>query len=108
MTHTLRVVCRPGTCDGFALAGVHGLTAVDGVEAAAILGQLVEQPEPGVIFVEEVLYGALPETLRADLEHRAVPVVIPFPGPRSGAQPSAEHELVEMLRVAIGHRVRLR
>jgi len=108
VTHTLRVICRPGLCDGFALAGVHGLGAADAVEAAAVLRGLIGQPEPGVIFVEESLYGALPETLRDAVEHRAVPVVIPFPGPRAEARPSAESELVEMLRAAIGYRVRLR
>ena len=108
MTHTLRVVCRPSACDGFALAGVNALGAADATEAAAVLRELVARPEPGVIFVEETLYRALPESLRSALERRAVPVVIPFPGPRSGARPSAESELVEMLRTAIGHRVRLR
>lgn len=108
MTHTLRVVCRPSTCEGFALAGVRSLGAADGTEAAALLRELIGQAGPGVIFVEESLYRALPESLRDALEHRAVPVVIPFPGPRAEAPPSAESELVEMLRVAIGHRVRLR
>lgn len=108
MTHTLRVVCRPGVCDGFALAGVRALGAADASEAGAVLRELISQPEPGVVFVEEPLYRALPESLRDQLEHRAVPLVIPFPGPRSEAGPSAESELVEMLRAAIGHRIRLR
>ena len=108
MTHTLHVVCRPSTCNGFALAGVHGLAASDGDEAGAVLRALVEQTGPGVVFVEESLYEALPDTLRTSLAQRVVPVVIPFPGPRSSARPSAEHRLVEMLRVSIGHRIRLR
>lgn len=108
MTHSLHVVARPSTCDGFALAGVQGLPAVDGVEAAAVLRGLADRSEPGVILVEASLYDALPGPLRDRLEHRAIPVVIPFPGPRSAERPSPEHELVEMLRVAIGHRVRLR
>jgi len=107
-TRSLRVICRPSTCDGFALAGVHALPATDGTEAAAVLRELANAPGPGVIFVEESLYRALPDALRVGFERRAVPVVIPFPGPRAGRVPSAEHELVEMLRLAIGHRVRLR
>jgi vacuolar-type H+-ATPase subunit F/Vma7 len=85
MTHTLRVVCRPVVCDGFALAGVPSLPAVDGTEAAALLGRLVEQAELGVVLVEEVLYRALPRELHDALERRALPVVVPFPGPRTGA-----------------------
>lgn len=108
MTHLLRVVCRPSTSVGFALAGVHGIGAADATEAAAVLRELSARSEPGVIFVEESLYRALPESLRGALEHRAVPLVIPFPGPRAEAGPSAESELVEMLQAAIGHRVRLR
>lgn len=108
MSHTLRVLCRPGTRSGFALAGVHAIAAADGTEAAAVLTELLARPEPGVVFVEQPLYDALPEGLRASVEHRAVPIVLPFPGPREGARPSVESELVEMLRGAIGHRVRLR
>jgi vacuolar-type H+-ATPase subunit F/Vma7 len=61
-----------------------------------------------VIFVEESLHRALPEKLRAALERRVLPMVVPFPGPRTEPGPSVEEELVEMLRSAIGHRVRLR
>ncbi len=109
MMHTLRIVCRPSLCDGFALAGVRALPAADAVEAAAVLRALAEQLEPGIVFVEESLHRGLPESLRDALERRPLPVVIPFPGPRSDAgPPSVEGELVEMLRGAIGHRVRLR
>lgn len=107
-SHSLRVVCRPGSRAGFALAGVRAIGAVDGDEAAAVLRELVAQSEPGVIFVEESLHRALPETLREALERQVLPMVVPFPGPRAEPGPSAEEELVEMLRSAIGHRVRLR
>jgi vacuolar-type H+-ATPase subunit F/Vma7 len=109
MTHSVRVVCRPAVRDGFALAGVRSVPAVDASEAAAVLAGLVEQSDTGVVLVEESLYRALPEELRDSLEHRTVPVVVPFPGPRAaGERPSAEADLVELLRSAIGYRVRLR
>lgn len=108
MTHTLRVVCHPSGCDGFALAGVRALGAADATEATAVLGELLSQPEPGVVFVEERLYRALPESLRESLEQRITPVVIPFPGPGGEERPTAESELSDMIRTAIGHRVRLR
>jgi vacuolar-type H+-ATPase subunit F/Vma7 len=108
VNHSLRVVCRPSSCDGFALAGVHALGAADPTEAAAVLAALVSQPEPGVVFVDETLYRGLPEPLRESLESRIVPMVIPFTGLRAAAGGSAEIELAEMIRTAIGHRVRLR
>ena len=109
MTHTVRVVCRPAVRDGFALAGLRTLLAEDAREAAAVLDDLVEQAGTGVVLVEESLYRALPEEFQHSLEHRAIPVVVPFPGPRGDAErPSAEAELVELLRSAIGYRVRLR
>lgn len=108
MTHTLRVVCRPAIRDGFSLAGVNAVPASDSVEAAAVLNGLVDQPELGVLFVEEELYRGLPDPLRDSLERRPLPMVVPFPGPGRGERPSAEAALVELLRSAIGYRVRLR
>jgi vacuolar-type H+-ATPase subunit F/Vma7 len=107
MTGTLRVLCRPAVCDGFTLAGVRVISATDAVEAAALLPRLCDDPKLGVIFVEEILYRNLPESLQRSLEHRAIPVVVPFPGPRTGAELSSEAELVEMLRRVIGYRVNL-
>jgi vacuolar-type H+-ATPase subunit F/Vma7 len=108
MTHTLRVVCRPASLEGFALAGVRALPVGDPRECASVLEQLVAGPETGVLLVEDDLYRALPEELRERLERRPVPVVVPFPGPPREEAPAAEVELVEMLRRAIGYRVRLR
>ena len=108
MTHTIRVVCRPALRDGFSLAGVNSIPAIDSVEAAAVLRGLVDQPELGVLLIDEDLYRGLPGPLRDSLERRPLPVVVPFPGPRRGERPSAEAALVELLRSAIGYRVRLR
>ena len=107
MTGRLRVVCRPTVCDGFALAGVKTIPAADGPEATTVLPRLCADPGVGVVFVEEILYQALPEPLRESLERHAAPVVVPFPGPRTGPRPSADAVLVEMLRRIIGYRVNL-
>lgn len=104
----LRVLCRPGVSDGFALAGIRALAAGDAGEASVELSRLLEQPEIGVVLVEEGLYKGLPAALREALERRTEPVVVPFPAPGREARPSAEVELVEILRRAIGYRVRLR
>lgn len=108
MTHTLRVVCRPASLEGFALAGVKAVPAGSARECALALERLSADSEVGVLLVEDGLYAALPDALRERLERRAVPVVVPFPGPPREGRVSAEGELVELLRRAIGYRVRLR
>ncbi len=108
MTYTLRVVCRPAVSDGFALAGLRALPAVDAAEGTAILRRLVDRAETGVLLVEDTLYDALPEELRHRLESRSIPVVIPFPTPARQDRPSAESQLAHLLQRAIGYRVRLR
>jgi len=108
VTRKLRVVCRPASLEGFGVAGVRALAAGDASECALLLERLAAEPDVGVVLVEDSLWRALSDPLRARLERRAVPVIVPFPGPRSEGAPAAEAELVEMLRRAIGYRVRLR
>jgi vacuolar-type H+-ATPase subunit F/Vma7 len=108
MSHTLRVVCRPALRDGFALAGVPSLPAGDAAEAATLLEGIAGQPEIGVVLVEESLYDGLPEETRRSFERFALPLVIPFPGPPQVKALDVEARLVELLRRAIGYRVRLR
>ena len=108
MRGTLRVLCRPAVCDGFALAGVRAVPVADGQEAAAALRRLLERSDLAVLLVEDALYRGLPEELREALARRATPIVVPFPGPAREERLSAEAELVELLRRSIGYRVRLR
>jgi vacuolar-type H+-ATPase subunit F/Vma7 len=108
VTHTVRVLSRPATAAGFALAGLVPETAEDegGVDTA--LRALLQRRDLGVILLEESLYAALAPDLRSVVDRVAQPVVVPFPGPAWRAVPSAEEQVVELLRRAIGYRVRLR
>jgi len=108
MTHSIRVVCRPAVRDGFSLAGIHSVPAVDPLEAAAVLRGVADLPERGVLLVEEERYRGWPESLRESLARSPRPVVVPFPSPHRGERPTAEDALVETLRRAIGYRLRLR
>ena len=108
MSPVLRVVCRPAIADGFALAGVRALAAADALEAARVIDVLLEAPEVGVVLVDQALHDGMPEERRRALEDRALPVVVPFPGPRREEGPPPESELLDLLRRAIGYRVRLR
>ena len=107
MTHTVRVLSRPATAAGFALAGLVAETA-DEVGVDTALRALLQRRDLGVILLEESLHAALAPDLRSLVDRVAQPVVVPFPGPAWRAAPSAEEQVVELLRRAIGYRVRLR
>lgn len=104
----VRVVARPPVATGFALAGLPTIPADDGAEAAARLGELRARGDVGVVLIDEGLYDDLPDETRRRLAAQPVPLVVPFPGPAWVERPAPEAYLVELLRQAIGYRVRLR
>ncbi len=108
MTHGVRVLCRPATAPGFALAGIVAETADEESVADAALRSLLQRAEVGVVLLEDSLYQTLAPDLRTIVDRVAQPIVVPFPGPAWRAAPSAEEQVVELLRRAIGYRVRLR
>lgn len=108
MTHGIRVLCRSATVPGFALAGVAAGSTDEPADVDAALQALLRRPEIGVVLLEDTLHQGLPPELRAQVDRIAQPVVVPFPGPAWRAAPSAEEQVVELLRRAIGYRVRLR
>jgi len=108
VTHGVRIVCRPATAAGFALAGLVAEIAEEEAMVDATLRGLLQRRELGVVLLEESLYTALAPDVRAQVDRVAQPVVVPFPGPAWRAAPSAEEQVVELLRRAIGYRVRLR
>ncbi len=103
----LVVIASPGSSVGFELAGVPALQATDATEAARHLDRLIDDPNAGVIMIEDGLYGALAEEVRRSLERSALPVVIPIPGPDWTEESTAHEYIVDILRRAIGYRVRL-
>ena len=103
----LVVIAGPGLSTGFSLAGVRVLEATDGAHAAERLEKLVEEDRSGVVIIEESLHEGLPEETSRTLRRAAFPVVIPVPGPKWTAESSAHEYIVEILRRAIGYRVRL-
>jgi len=107
MTHGVRVLCRPATAPGFALAGIVAETADEESVADAALRSLLQHAEVGIVLLEESLYQALAPDLRTLVDRVSQPIVVPFPGPAWRAAPSAEEQVLELLRRAIGYRVRL-
>ena len=92
---------------GFSLAGVRVIQAADGQAAGRELERLVNEAAAGVVIIEEPLYQDLTEELRTGLARVATPVVIPVPGPAWTAESTAHEYIGEILRRAIGYRVRL-
>jgi vacuolar-type H+-ATPase subunit F/Vma7 len=101
----LIVITRPGLSAGFELAGVHVIPVPDSSAAAHEVERIGETP--AVVIIDESLYRDLPEEMRRSLSRSAVPVVIPVPGPDWTAASTAHEYIVEILRRAIGYRVRL-
>jgi vacuolar-type H+-ATPase subunit F/Vma7 len=102
------VICRPALAPGFALAGIVSWPATTAEETGQALAAQQSRANVGVVLVEEVLYDELAEDTRARLERWTRPVIVPFPGPSWTEIASAEARVVELLRRAIGYRVRLR
>jgi vacuolar-type H+-ATPase subunit F/Vma7 len=103
----LVVIASAGLISGFALAGVRVFEAASGEAAAREIGRLTDQTSAGVVIIEEPLYEDIPEELRRGFARSSFPVVIPVPGPDWTAESSAHEYIVEILRRAIGYRVRL-
>lgn len=107
MELSVRVLCRPELAPGFELAGVSPDTA-DAADAGDVLERLAADPAVGVVLLEERLRRAIPaETLRR-VDRRARPIVVPFPSPSWAGRSAAEEYVVELLRQAVGYRVRPR
>lgn len=105
---TVRVVCRPQLAPGFELAGVAVDVAVDGAGAAEVLRRLALESKVGIVLVDQALHRALPDEVRARLDRQPRPLVTPFPAPAWDAAVEAEAYVLEILRQAIGYRVRPR
>jgi vacuolar-type H+-ATPase subunit F/Vma7 len=105
----LRVVARPAPGAGFALAGLPVTEVADARDADAVLSPMLEREDLAVILVEQTLLDALSDPVRREVLRRPTPIVVPFPGPAWGERISAaEAYVLELLRRAIGYRVRLR
>lgn len=109
MKTPVRVLCRREAALGIALAGLAPIEAATGADAAAALAGLAHTPaRGGIVLIEAGLYDGLPASVRRQIRKDGAPILVPFPGPAplpAGAAP--EQELLEVLRRAVGYRVRL-
>ncbi len=108
MSYRVRAVATPALAAGFRLAGLPADDAGTPAAAAERVAALVDAPDLGILLVEQPLYDAFPAAARRDLESRALPIVVPVPRAGwEGGPPPGEAYILELLRRAIGYRVRL-
>jgi vacuolar-type H+-ATPase subunit F/Vma7 len=104
----VQAVGRPFVATAFELAGLGVERAEDSRAAAEAVARLASGENVGIVLVEEALYLELPRDLLARLDRQAPPVVVPLPGPSWDERRDAEAYVLEILRQAIGYRVRAR
>ena len=108
MTSRVRAIATPALAAGLRLAGLPVDDAANAATAAERASALAGDPELGILLIEQPLFDAFPAALRRDLENRALPIVVPVPTAAWGtARDRAESYILELLRRAIGYRVRL-
>jgi vacuolar-type H+-ATPase subunit F/Vma7 len=108
VSYRVRAVATPALAAGLRLAGLPADEVENPVAAADAVTALVEAPDLGILLVEQPLFDAFPVVLRRALENRAIPIVVPVPRATWGAASDrAESYILELLRRAIGYRVRL-
>ena len=105
MELNVAVLCTPAVAPGFALAGVRA-RACDQAGVADVVRELAEARGAGVVLVEDSLLRALPADLRARIDRAGTPVLVPFPAPVWDKRGLAEQYVLDILRQAVGYRVR--
>ena len=108
MSYRVRAIATPALAAGLRLAGLPADETEDPGAAAERVGALVQEPDLGILLVEQPLFDAFPPLLRRELENRALPIVVPVPRAAWGAATDrAESYILDLLRRAIGYRVKL-
>lgn len=109
MKRSVRLVCRSELAPGFGLAGARVDEVRDAAEGAARIAALAQDPAVGLILADEACWAAVPEPERRAFLRKPLPLVVAIPGPSwTPLARAADTRLMEVLRQALGYRVRLR
>ncbi|HKI85575.1 MAG TPA: hypothetical protein VKA53_02405 [Thermoanaerobaculia bacterium] len=104
----VEVVCTSALAAGMELTGLP-VTATDGeAEVIRELEKRIREGRRSVILADEASHRGLSAEARRALSRQTLPMVVPFPLPEWKARGPREAYIVELLRQAIGYRVRLR
>ncbi len=109
MKGVVRVLASPAVAAGFRLAGLNAAEATSASDATNQLQQLAEMPTSCVLIVEQALLDSVAAPIRAAVDRRALPIVVPVPTIvwEDERREAADH-ILDMLQRAIGYRVKLR
>ncbi len=83
------------------------LEASGGAAAADRIRSCVRQGGIAVVLLDEALEKALPDDIRRMVARLDVPVVLPIPDPAWERRDLPDHYIADLLRRAIGYRIRL-
>ncbi len=98
------VITPPDALFGFTMAGV-SQTVTSSDEAEAAVRRHIEDPECGVVIVDERLLSGIDEAHLQEMEKRWFGVLVVLPAPEKGA---VEEDYAErLIRRVIGYHVRL-
>lgn len=105
--YRLTVVTRPGAGLGFRLAGVP-VEEVAEARAAERIAALLEEPDLGVLAVEDDLLRHVPEAVLDRPGRGGVPVLLPFTLPKQWGEGSGgEAYVAALIRRAIGYHIKI-
>jgi vacuolar-type H+-ATPase subunit F/Vma7 len=108
MSWRVRVLASTATSPGYRLAGLTVDEVKKDADAGDRLATAAADPGVGIILVEQRLLDGVPPAVRRAVDRRALPIIVPIPTPNwTHAESDAESYIVELLRRAIGYRVRL-
>jgi vacuolar-type H+-ATPase subunit F/Vma7 len=93
---------------GFELGGLPVHEASSPEHATMQLRALLAREELGILLMDERLYRRLSEELNRELARRPLPMIVPFPAPSWTGRGDPGAYVLELLRQAIGYRVRLK
>jgi len=103
------VLCGPESAPGIGLAGIEPVVIEDRATIGSALERLLAPgpDRPLVLLVEEELHAAIPPLWWRRLARDPALVVVPFPSAHAAAAAAPDAYVRELLRQAIGYRVRL-
>ena len=109
MSWRVRVLASVASAAGYRLAGLSVDEIGDRATAGDRLAAAAADTEVGIILAEQQLLDAVPPAVRRAVDRRPLPIIVPVPAPNwTRAAIDAESYIVELLRRAIGYRVRLK